>query len=61
MKQKDIITPTSMLNNNTDEVMQLSKRLTKVENLFTAFMKKMTTTYEDVWTYYFLFIMWLLC
>jgi hypothetical protein len=40
MKQKDIITPTSMLHNNTDEVMQLSKRLTKVENLFTAFMKK---------------------
>jgi hypothetical protein len=57
MKQKDMITPTSMLSNNTDEVIQLSKILTKVENLFTAFMEKMTTTYEDVWRYYFLFIM----
>jgi hypothetical protein len=52
-----MITPTSMLSNNTDEVIQLSKILTKVENLFTAFMEKMTTTYEDVWRYYFLFIM----
>jgi hypothetical protein len=40
MKQKDIITPISMISNNTEEVIHLSKRLTNVENLLTAFMKK---------------------